>query len=323
MTSIFKFLACFFVLASVGFSQISQNEISNNAQISEKNDWHIETPPLSYKKAFLYSLLLPGSGHIYTERYVRSGFLIGLEFFLTIDIVNNFIRDKNLSNDIRLLQNQAQTNLNEHLQDTTQTQFLNAYFSNQAESRLLQDNQRNIESLRRSEIGWLVGLHAYGIIDALNIVYQSKNPPPPKVTIKGALLRSLALPGWGQVYNKEFGKAGLLWMAMGNFIASAIFRQQVVNYYEGRRDELEIEPTTSSLAITNSSAFTSQQSIVNSQLIDFRKRRNQFLWGIVILYLYSIGDSIVDAILQDFNQPKSFAITPGSSPFQFNFLTFF
>ncbi len=324
MTLYLKYLKSFCLLFffSSLLSHAALEKKSSPYKYKENSDWYIKTPPLSYKKALFYSLIVPGGGHLYTERYVRSGFLIGLELTLTIDAFgNNTSIISKAKRDASELRKRSFNHLNDYL-DTTNSQrntALNSYFNDQASARLREDNFMEIQTLQRSEISWLIGLHFYGVMDALNIVYHSKKPKPPKTMWSGALYRSLLLPGLGQIYNREFGKFGMLWMAMGNFISSAIFRQQVVTYYLDRKRELLLD-TVNIFSLTNSSNFNSQSKIVNNQLIDIRKNRNQYIWGLVMLYLYSIGDSVVDALLQDFNHPSSFAFVPGNTPFHFIFV---
>lgn len=42
----------------------------------------------------------------------------------------------------------------------------------------------------------------------------------------------------------------------------------------------------------------------------YRKNRNQYIWASALLYLYSIGDAVVDALLSDFDNPLHLALLP-------------
>ena len=53
---------------------------------------------------------------------------------------------------------------------------------------------------------------------------------------------------------------------------------------------------------------------IRSDVTTYRKSRNQYYWGIALLYLYSIGDAVVDAALNDFDAPERYALVPGPSP---------
>ena len=49
---------------------------------------------------------------------------------------------------------------------------------------------------------------------------------------------------------------------------------------------------------------------VAERLTYYRKNRNQYIWGIALIYLYSIGDAAVDALLSDFDNPVHLALLP-------------
>jgi hypothetical protein len=46
----------------------------------------------------------------------------------------------------------------------------------------------------------------------------------------------------------------------------------------------------------------------------YRKRRNQYFWGMAVLYLYAVMDGMVDAALSDFDKPNRYALGPGETP---------
>ncbi|MFH1008132.1 MAG: DUF5683 domain-containing protein [Candidatus Latescibacterota bacterium] len=78
---------------------------------------------------------------------------------------------------------------------------------------------------------------------------------------RGALLRSLALPGWGQWYNERPVKGAVIF-STELFLGGAIL-------YENRRS------------------------------LDFQRRNTYFLWFLGVL-LYNLADAYVDAHLYDF-----------------------
>ena len=53
-----------------------------------------------------------------------------------------------------------------------------------------------------------------------------------------------------------------------------------------------------------------EEERLSERITHYRKNRNQYIWGGAIIYLYSIGDAIVDALLSDFDNPLHFAIAP-------------
>lgn len=83
-------------------------------------------------------------------------------------------------------------------------------------------------------------------------------------TARGAMLRSLALPGWGQFYNRRPIK--------GSLIAAAQVGSTVAFFV--RRDQLNNRPS-----------------------VDATPERNIFLYTTIGLILFSMGDAYVDAHL--------------------------
>ena len=49
---------------------------------------------------------------------------------------------------------------------------------------------------------------------------------------------------------------------------------------------------------------------VQERVTYYRKNRNQYIWAMALLYLYSMGDAVVDALLSDFDNPVHFAVLP-------------
>jgi hypothetical protein len=46
----------------------------------------------------------------------------------------------------------------------------------------------------------------------------------------------------------------------------------------------------------------------------YRKRRNQYFWGMALFYVYAVLDGMVDAALSDFDAPQRFAVDAGPGP---------
>ena len=144
----------------------------------------------------------------------------------------------------------------------------------------------------------MIGVHLYSIFDAYGIWVNNQGHSVEYRPVLGALLRSF-VPGWGQIYNQEYGKAGLLYMGLLGASVSMFSRQDVIEYYLDRKHALEKEdPSSESL------------DRINEQILYYRKNRNQYIWGLVLIYLYSIGDAVVDAMMSDFDSPAHFVLGP-------------
>jgi hypothetical protein len=154
------------------------------------------------------------------------------------------------------------------------------------------------EDLRYAENAWLFGLHLYGMMDAFGIWYNNNYRSVELRDMKTALLLGL-IPGLGQMYNGEFGKAGLLYMGLIGAAASIHTSQNMVEYYLDRKHFLEKENSSSE-----------ELDRVSERVTYYRKNRNQYIWGLALIYLYSLCDAVVDALLSDFDNPVHFALLP-------------
>ncbi|RMG66688.1 MAG: hypothetical protein D6715_06355 [Calditrichaeota bacterium] len=85
----------------------------------------------------------------------------------------------------------------------------------------------------------------------------------------GALLRSAVLPGWGQVYNRQY------WKAAGVVVVHAVLLERALHFnrlYQQRKDR------------------------------SLRRTRNTFYWLLGAAYLLNLLDAFVDAYLFGFDQ---------------------
>ncbi|MBF0432787.1 MAG: hypothetical protein HQK83_15995 [Fibrobacteria bacterium] len=267
------------------------------------HDWHVKTPPLSYKKALMYSLI-PGGGQLYGKRRVRAGFLIALEGILFYEaFVSKHKLFETKNQDISRFTDSASYWFHQASLTGDEEAFNNIYKSIGKARSSLDVKMANLD-LKKSEISWALGLHFYGMMDAMEIVYNSRRDSARSLSGNRAFWSGLFFPGGGQIYNRRYGKFGMLWMAIGNCITSAYYRQQMVNYYQKRVDLASFE-----------GASSEEEESLRKKLTIYRKRRNQYFWGMAILHFYSIGDAVVDAMLNDFDTPDKFALGPGSTPF--------
>ena len=264
------------------------------------NEWDIPTERNSLKNAMLFSLL-PGGGQYYTEHYVRGGFLTGIEGLLIYDIFFNrsFQRE-------RLLDRAAS------FQDSVlffSSRVLNgprdsvaAYHSKRLEFlervRAQSDKKMEQEDVRKAEVAWLIGIHLYGMFDTFGIWYNNNHRSTEYRDMKTALLWAI-LPGGGQIFNRDFGKAGLVYMGLLGAIVSVSTSQNMVNYYLDRKHLVEKESPTSE-----------EYERITERVTYYRKNRNTYIWGGVLIYLYSIADAAVDALLSDFDSPLHMALLP-------------
>jgi TM2 domain-containing membrane protein YozV len=265
-------------------------------------DWGTPTRPLSMPLALGLATVLPGGGQFYGGHPVRGAFLVGLETTLlglslytyTVDLPR---RDR-MTRDFLDAANEA------FVRYTLDPSDAAAY----AEFKAQNQNARANASLRlqyadlaNSQLAWAVGLHFYGIADAVEIVNRSHNPVTPDRSVGRAFVYGLVLPGGGQLYNGRYGKFGMLWMTLGAAAVSAVSRQNVVEHLNVAVATARVE------GASNLSELEQDRQI-------FRRRRNQYYFGAGLFYIYAIMDGMVDAALSDFDGPNRYAVGPGLEP---------
>lgn len=268
------------------------------------NDWRKPTAPLSYSKALTYSLL-PGGGQFYGSHPVRGGFLVGLETLLgglaTYSLAVDIPRWRDQSGDAL---DSADALFLESLAKPDQRQKLALQRKGMvALARQRADLASRQVDLARSQAAWAAGLHAYGMMDAIEIAYLSRNPDGKTRSARSAMYRGMLFPGAGQLYNRRYGKFGMLWMALGASAVSAYSRQGMVEQLNHRLAVARVEAGPTSEEVGD----------LEKDRTLYRKRRNQYFWGMTLLYMYSIMDGMVDAALSDFDSPERFAFTAGPS----------
>ena len=265
------------------------------------NEWDVPTE----HNSLLYTMLLsifPGGGQYYTGHYIRGGFITGIEALLVYEVVFNksWQRDR-IYEQVRPFQDSVMY-FSRLLGTATSRDSIKSYqeqrmdFVNRV--RTLSDKKMEQEDLRKAETAWLYGLHLYGMFDAFGIWYNNHYRSVEQRSMKKALLLAI-IPGFGQMYNGEFGKAGLLYMSIIGSATSIWTSQNMVEYYLGRKHLLEYEDVE-------------QEDFdkIVERVTYYRKNRNQYIWAMALLYLYSMGDAVVDALLSDFDNPVHLALLP-------------
>lgn len=263
-------------------------------------EWDVETSHRSLALTLLFGIF-PGGGHYYTGHYIRGGFLSAVELGLAYEVfVNKRLQKDRRFKQAREFQDSVYLYSRKMLKNRDSLSYFQGKRNEYAEKiRSYSDHKIEEEDLRKSELAWLIGVHVYGLFDAYGIWANNvRGHSVEHRPVSGALLRSL-VPGWGQIYNREYGKAGLLYMGLFGASVSIHSRQNVIEYYLDRKHALEKE-----------NPYHVDLDVIDEQILYFRKNRNQYIWGIVLIYLYSIGDAVVDAMMSDFDSPAHFVLGP-------------
>lgn len=123
------------------------------------------------------------------------------------------------------------------------------------------------------------------LVTRKNAVRPVDEKQPVKVkSPKGAVLRSLVVPGWGQWYNEKKWKALLVLGTETGFIGAAIWHNQRV-----------VTPLDESTGV-----YTEEYK---EQYKNFHiNMRNQYVWYLAGAILFSLADAYVDAHLFNFDE---------------------
>jgi len=112
-------------------------------------------------------------------------------------------------------------------------------------------------------------------------------------SIKKATWRSVMLPGWGQLYNKKYLKAPIIWAGMGTTIGFAIYNhQQYLGYRDAYNIRIDDDPETTDEYVD---LYTGAQLITLENT--FRRWRDLSIILTIGVYAYNILDAYVDAHL--------------------------
>lgn len=273
------------------------------------HDWGVPDHPISLPLALGLSTVFPGGGQFYGGHTVRGSFLLGMETVLFgLSLYTYHVDLPTRSREIRRNLDSVDAAAQRwalHPDDATARADLDGWTQEARRNASLHTQYRDLANSQRA---WAAGLHFYGMADAIDIALRSRNPVPPPRSVKRAFVYGLLFPGGGQLYNASYGKFGMLWMAHGASAVSAWSRQNVVR-------SLNV-----SLAAARAEAGEGYSSNVSDLEVDrtlYRRKRNQYFWGIAVLHVYSIMDGMVDAALSDFDSPNRYAIGPGLEPLSF------
>jgi len=124
----------------------------------------------------------------------------------------------------------------------------------------------------------------------------SKYIPLVKHSAKKAAIFSAIIPGAGQIYNKKYWKAPLVWAMVGGSIYYFIYNQHIyIDYRDNYRIRVDNDPNTSD----NYSFLTNTQ--LKGQRDNARQSRDLSILVMAIAYSLNIIDANVDGHLYNFD----------------------
>jgi hypothetical protein len=114
-------------------------------------------------------------------------------------------------------------------------------------------------------------------------------------TARKATIMSTCLPGLGQIYNKKYWKAPIIYAALGGLAYWGISNQVKYKYYSNNlRAEYDNDPNTVNNTLYNGSQLITQKKY-------YEKYRNIAILAGTLVYAINIIDANVDAHLKTFD----------------------
>lgn len=135
--------------------------------------------------------------------------------------------------------------------------------------------------------------------------------PVQKFEPRKATIRSAILPGWGQLYNKKYWKAPLVWGALGTTAAVYFYN---VKYYRLLKDAYIYRKNGQDELVNPEFQNLSTESI-RTYRNSFRQNVDYSVLFFILFWGLNVVDATVDAHLKAFNvdDDLSLQIKPGYS----------
>lgn len=146
---------------------------------------------------------------------------------------------------------------------------------------------------------------------------QEPTDEPPAVTHtehspRGALWRAAAVPGWGQVYNRQYLKVPAVYAGLGLLIANVIHSNNRYLLYRHAylyATQPEVYPQYANVAARFSQIIDAgRQDLLRQQRDVFRRNRDLSYIGIGLFHGLSILDAYVSAHLRDFDIDEDLSV---------------
>lgn len=252
-------------------------------------------------QAALASLVLPGAGQWWTGHPVRGTILFGLDLWIYGDAMQrHFSSIPTLRDDRDGVVEAVDAEEWRQIQEGDTSATARAALASLRDSLSDAAGRAAISAdYARSEIAWALGVHAWGVVDAAESAWLLRGGKRPARSMAGSAWASALVPGLGQILNGHYAKAALLYMGVAGAVVSFDGRQRMVDFWKTESDIARAEGRETGTA--------------GKQADFFRKRRNQYAWGLGLIYVYQIFDAAVDARLSRIDASSPLTLEPSPS----------
>lgn len=123
-----------------------------------------------------------------------------------------------------------------------------------------------------------------------------------KAHVRGATIRAAVVPGWGQLYNRKYWKAPIVWAGVGTcafFISDNL--SNLDTYKTGLIADQDDDPAT-----TNTTGYNTAQ--LESLVETYTRWRDLSFMALGLVYVLNIVDAHVDAHLFYFDVGKELSL---------------
>ncbi len=236
-----------------------------------------------------YKPFIPIVPQVTNGRYFKATILTGVSAYLIYDIV----KFDDIHNSREIVASQYEKIWQQNMYEQTgslnfrvnsfvaDSNFLDYSYKNptlyKSYLNAVTQHRRVLEAQYQQNINkmWLVSAYTYSFFDALDIYFPQKKQ---NINSIDAMLRSIVIPGWGQIYSGSYSHAGLIYSMLIGFGGHAFYSNKLMKYYEP-----SILPEHQKEAEKYSTDTTS------------------YLLYMLGIYLYNIVDAYIEGELSNFN----------------------
>jgi TM2 domain-containing membrane protein YozV len=167
-------------------------------------------------------------------------------------------------------------------------------FSSKANAQLIQSKGQQLQLLCQTNIVFELKSDTLkkNKVDSSKVVKKTSKHNP-----KVAILLSSIVPGAGQIYNKKYWKAPIVWAGIGTCIYFINSNNTLYKDYKGallQRADTSIKEPDKYLDIYSTDQLIALQD-------QYRQNRDLFIIGASLVYILNIVDALVDAHLFSFD----------------------